>query len=184
MIQHAPAQVCPLCGHDDLVELVPSGETDQWLFACTNHQPSYNWAVAIQSPTQGQQGITAEIGMYDDLLLCVKADEPCIEHGVVEYRYQHLRPKLYEDLVAEFGHRAHGPRNFSVSALMARALGQLRDEGLLSWQYAKATGFWSYNGSISYWAKVPAPSADDRITWEQFAVSNGLNPDLWKLDGD
>lgn len=178
-----PPQVCPLCGHDDDVNVVPSGSDTEWLFACTNHAPPYNWAVPHEVHHTGREGITAELGLYDDLLLCIEAGDPWVEHGIVEYRYRQLRPAIYvHELVARFGHRAQGPRHFSASALIAKALGQLRNEGLLAWQYAQATGFWDYNGTISYWATVPPPPEDQRLTWEIFAVANHLDPRTWVIE--
>jgi len=177
-----PPQVCPLCAHDDEVSAVPDGEQSGWRFVCENHVPPYTWLVKTPRTSSGREGISAEIGLYDDLVECVYRDDPWLEHGVVEYRYQLLRPTLYrEELVARFGHRAQGPRHFSASALIAKALGQLRDEGILSWQYGKATGFWAYNGSISYWAPVPPPDDGRELTWTQFAHDVGLDPECWVL---
>lgn len=162
--------------------MVPGGSDTDWLYVCTVHDPPFNWSVRREGEHSGRDGITAELGVYDDLLLCVHSGEPWVEHGVVEYRYKQMRPKIYRDeLVRRFGHRAQGPRHFSASALIAKALGQLRNEGLLAWQYAKATGFWAYNGTISYWATVPAPAEDNRLTWDAFAVANHLDPSTWDI---
>jgi hypothetical protein len=181
--QLPPAQVCQLCGHDDEVNVVPGGDHDNWLYVCTAHEVPYNWTVAIPSASSaGREGVTAELGLYDDLLQCVQSGDPWVEHGIVEYRYSRLNPKVYlGELIPRFGHRAQGPRHFSASALIAKALGQLRNEGLLAWRYDKATGFWDYNGTISYWATVPPPREDDRLTWEDFAGSHGLDPRKWDL---
>ena len=177
-----PPQVCPLCAHDDEVSAVPDGEKSGWRFVCENHEMPYTWLVKAPRTSSGREGISAEIGLYDDLVECVHGDDPWLEHGIVEYRYQLLRPTLYRDeLVARFGHRAQGPRHFSTSALIAKALGQLRDEGILSWRYGKATGFWAYNGSISYWAAVPPPAEGSELTWVHFAHDVGLDPEVWVL---
>jgi hypothetical protein len=183
--QLPPAQVCPLCGHDDVVSIVPGGDSENWLYVCTGttHKDPYNWTVAIPSAfAGGREGVTAELGLYDDLLRCVRAEDPWVEHGIVEYRYSRLNPKVYlGELIPRFGHRAQGPRHFSASALIAKALGQLRNEGLLAWRYGKATGFWAYNGTISYWAIVPPPPDENRLTWEEFAENGGLAPQEWDL---
>src|SRR5580698_7716160 len=89
--QLPPAQVCPLDGHDDEVSVVPGGDSDNWLYVCTAHTDPYNWTVAIPSASSGgREGVTAELGLYDDLLQCVHTGDPWIEHGIVEYRYSRL----------------------------------------------------------------------------------------------
>ncbi len=180
-----PSQVCPLCADDDQLSALP-GEPGTWMFTCTGtrgHETPYSWPVKVESTVEGREGITEELGVYDDLLLCVHSDEPWVEHGVVEHRYKLLKPAVYfKELLPTYGHVAQGPKQYTLSAFLARALGQLRDEGALAWQYATATGFWAYNGSISYWAIPPAPPADERATWEQFALDAGLDPKSWNLD--
>jgi len=100
-----------------------------------------------QNPRVGEKVSRPSLGLYDDLLQCVQSGDPWVEHGIVEYRYSRLNPKVYlQELIPRFGHRAQGPRLFSASALIAKALGQLRNEGLLAWRYDKATGFWDYSG--------------------------------------
>jgi hypothetical protein len=183
MTPSPPAQVCQLCGHDDFVSLVPDGSSDEWLFVCSGHEQPWNWSVRIPTGNPGREGITAELGLYEDLPLCILPGEPWVEHGVVEYRYSHLRPEIYtRELLPRFGHTKQGPRHFSTSALIAKALGQLRGEGLLAWRYDRATGFWGYNGQISYWAQLPAPADDALLTWAAFAELKGLDPDDWDLN--
>ena len=114
--------------------------------------------------------------------MCVHAGEPWVEHGVVEHRYKMMRPEIYfGELLPRYGHVAQGPRRYSLSALIAKALGQLSREGILAWQYARATGFWAYNGSISYWAMPPAPPTERRLSWSDFATEQGLEQMEWDL---
>ncbi len=185
MVALPPHQVCPLCGDDDAVTALPLARDGEWAFTCTGsagHGSPYSWTTKVEQEVQGREGITAELGLYDDLPVCVHAGEPWVEHGVVEYRYKLLRPEIYfQELLPRYGHAAQGPRRYSLSALIAKALGQLSGEGILAWQYSRATGFWAYNGSISYWASPPAPSLDARLTWSQFAVREGLDPSVWDL---
>lgn len=49
------------------------------------------------------------------------------------------------------------------------------------WQEAKATGVWSYNGRISFWAVPPARSPEERLTWAEFAHAEGVDPHDWDL---
>jgi hypothetical protein len=39
-----------------------------------------------------------DLGLYDDLLLCLVPGDPWVEYGVVEHRYKLLRPEIYEAL--------------------------------------------------------------------------------------
>jgi hypothetical protein len=177
-----PRQVCPLDGRDDDVSIVPGGDGAEWLYVCTAHQEPYNWTVSIPNPLKGRDGVSSELGLYEDLLSCVNVGDPWVEHGVVEYRYWHMRPTTYlRELIPRYGHRADGPRNFSVSVVIAKALGQLRDEGLLAWRYGAATGYWDYNGKISYWATFPSPPESESHSWVEFATSQGLDPKVWDI---
>jgi hypothetical protein len=40
-------------------------------------------------------GIAAELGVYDDVFLCLSPGEPLLEHGIVEHRYKELCPTAY-----------------------------------------------------------------------------------------
>lgn len=180
-----PRLVCPLCGHDDDVSSLPVGAEGEWAYTCaasSGHIEPYGWKHKLERHVDGREGITAELGLYDDLASCVKPGEAWVEHGVVEHRYRLLRPDVYlGELLPRYGHVAQGPKRYTVSALIAKALGQLSREGILAWQYARATGFWYYNGSISYWAVPPAPQLEYRLTWAEFAESEGLDPMVWSL---
>lgn len=73
------------------------------------------------------------------------------------------------------------PQTATVSARLARALGQLANEGLVSKSWFPATGFWSYNQPISCWAPVPAPHENERLTWTAFAQAENLDGQKWTL---
>jgi hypothetical protein len=48
----------------------------------------------------------------------------------------------------------------------------LRDREILAFDYGKATGEWSYNGTISYWAKPPpGPPKSQRLTYAAYKAS-------------
>ena len=177
-----PPQVCPLDGYDDDVTVMPNPEGG-WLFSCSAHDEVYSWVVPEHNASfLGRDGITAELGLYDDLPTCVLDNEPWVEYGIVEFRYMHLRPDIYfRELLPRYGHRAQGPRQFSLSAFVAKALGQLSKEGILALQVGPATGFWVYNGTVSYWAQPPGPNIENRMTWNQYATDEGLDPTDWAL---
>jgi hypothetical protein len=179
-------QVCPMCGDDDDVVAFPKGVGQDWVYTCTakRHASPYQWAVKVEERGDGREGITAELGLYDDLPRCVVPGEPWVEHGVVEHRYKLLRPDIYfDELLPRYGHVADdwGRKPYTVSAFIAKTLGQLHREGAFAWQEEKATGFWKYNGRISYWAVPPAPPVDQRLTWASFASTQGLDPAVWDI---
>jgi hypothetical protein len=178
-----PPQVCPLDGFDDDVEAVLGTEQDLWRFVCPHHDPPYFWTVPVSGDDHaGREGVTAELGLYEDLLPCVQDAEPWVEYGIVEYRYMKAHPDIYfGKLMPLYGHRRDGPRHFSLSVLIAKALGQLHREGLLALRAGKATGFWDYNGTISYWATVPPPPDADEQPWSAFAETHMLPPREWKF---
>lgn len=188
MIEIPHRQVCKLCGHDDDVVMFPAGDAGVWNFTCTattGHAEPYTWPVTVEAKMAGRQGITAELGLYDDLPRCLHPREPWVEHGILEHRYKLLRPDVYFDkLLPRYGHVALKPKRYTTSVFIASALSQLTREGAVAWQYAKATGFWSYNGEISYWALPPAPSKGERLTWEAFATTEGFDPQAWDLTAD
>jgi hypothetical protein len=47
--------------------------------------------------------------------------------------------------------------------------------------HAEATGYWGYLSGVSYWTLLPQPSADERLTWMQFDMNEGLDPNAWSL---
>jgi len=59
-------------------------------------------------------------------------------------------------------------------------LGRLLSHGELSGRFGSATGYWSYNSTISYWC--PAGAHPERtITWASYAAENGIDPMSWPL---
>jgi hypothetical protein len=179
-------QVCPLCALDDdeLVTWVPDAP-GLWRFTCINHTPPHSWLTTGQGAFDetGSTGIADELGVYDDLLALFPEPGPFLEWGIVEHRYAHLRPGVYRELVDKYSHTALGPTQYSVSAFLGLAAGKLAREGHLALLWAPATGYWSYNGTIS--AFTLAPAADDAplVSWAEYAVSEGFDPGDWPALG-
>jgi hypothetical protein len=123
-------------------------------------------------------GKSEELGLYDDLPQCLSGGDPWVEYGVVEYRYSQLRPRVYAQLLAEYGHTRLGPTSYTTSSFIAGALGRLAKAGILAAQFGPATGYWSYNEIISYWALPPPPEQDRRNSWVEWATANDI--DAWK----
>jgi hypothetical protein len=178
-------QVCKLCAHDDEVTMLPIGDGSEWAFTCTattGHSAPYVWTVKVERGMAGREGITAELGLYDDLPRCVRVGDPWIEHGILEHRYKLLRPDVYfDELLPRYGHVALKSKRYTTSVFIASALGQLMREGALAWQYAPATGLWNYNHKISFWALPPAPPLEERLTWAEFAGREGLDSKVWDV---
>src|SRR3546814_10711957 len=69
---------------------------------------------------------------------------------------------------------------YSASAFIGGALGRLyHRDGLLTRVNTRATGFWSYNGTLHGWALKPGPTSDTVTSWAAFAADNGLEPHEW-----
>lgn len=172
-------QVCPLCGRDDTV--VQLGVKDgKWLYRCSNpkkHPEPLDWASADVAPAEDDRepGVMEEFGLFQDLPHCLNAGEPFVEYGVVEYRYRQLRPDTFSEIVAKYGHRAiEMGRPYTTSGFLASALRILANRGEVELRWGPATGFWTYDGTVGYWALAPA-SSDALLTWEEFAAREGLD---------
>jgi hypothetical protein len=173
-------QVCALCGSDDFVTLGSDGP-DLWKFTCTgtHHYEPYVWQpTAERVAAVGRSGMGEDLGVYDDLLACVAAGER-VEYGIVEHRFALRSPSTYRQLVETYGHTSIAPTNYSASSFLARALGQLSREGLLQLGESPATGFWSYNGTISSWGQPGEPETTPLYSWASFAAENDFDPTEW-----
>jgi hypothetical protein len=164
------------------VTVVPIGP-NIWEFTCasgSSHVEPYRWQTTAAKERLDDvllTGKSEELGLYDDLPACLAAGEPWVEYGVVEYRYSKRRPTTYERLLRDYGHTRIAHKPYTASAFIAAALGRLSDAGVVALQFGPATGYWSYNGTISYWALPPAPPTDALISWKDWATAAGLDPD-------
>ncbi len=175
-------QVCPLCSRDDRIEIEAIGPA-LWRYTCWNDRHprgAYVWqATATERVNQpAMEGKTAELGLYEDLPRCLVQGEAYVEYGVVEHRYGELRPQVYQRLIADYSHtRIERNKPYTASVFIALALGRLADLGDVLYRVGPATGYWTYNEVISYWALPPGPEdADNPVTWERFCELNGLDP--------
>jgi hypothetical protein len=159
-------------------------DPETWVYCCEGHNDPLIWtSPAALELAKESEGLAAELELLKDLSSCIYEDDPWIEHGVVEYRYSQTQPEKYFDvLIPRFGHRVLGAQVSSTSTLIAGVLMQLQRDGLLAWRCKQATGFWSYVGFISYWARVPYPPEDRVLSWEAFASSRGVDPGMWTLE--
>jgi hypothetical protein len=167
------ARVCPLCGHDETVsrgKVAPS----IWEYTCSVHPKWIFIADGTASPLPEWSGVMGELGLYEDLPKCVYEGEPFVEYGVVEYRYRTQFPDAWDKVRERYPYRAEGEHaEYTTSSFLAAALARLQREGVLVKKFGKATGCWSYNGEVSYWATPPAKTDND-LSWEQFASEHGV----------
>jgi len=150
-------------------------------YTCTasKHGPPFAWTGTATSSLEepGAENKTEELGLYIDLPHCLVVGEPFVEYGIVEDRYSRMRPEVYATLIADYGHTRQGPKRYTASAFIAKALGTLFDRGDILWRSGPATGYWAYNGAISYWALPPRLKNEDRLTYRDWAIKAGLDPD-------
>jgi hypothetical protein len=177
------SRTCPRCFSADEVTQ-QRGVDGLWTFTCdyrSKHEErqQYVWD-ASNDPDGREEDVRRSLTPYlDPLHACLIAGEPFVEYGVVEWRLRSGAPALFSELVAEHGHRRLNPipSDKTTSAYLAQALGLLAADGKLVRLYGTATGAWSYNGTVTYWALAPGPAATSRLSWKTYAVEHGLDPD-------
>lgn len=187
--------VCNNCFYAD--DVTPLGRVDgDWEYQCENPKHGatpHTWIVESGTATAyvpSREGYLEDFNAYADLLSCIHSDDGWLEYGVVEHRFRQVSPH-YIQMCHLYTHSAMNairggrlvdpPQTATISARLARALGQLSNEGLVSKNWLPATGFWSYNQPISYWAPVPAPPGSERVTWTAFAEGQNLDGQQWIL---
>jgi len=99
------------------------------------------------------------------------------EHGILEYELRLQYPDLFGRHVAENGHVLLGPGQYTASGTrFAMALVRLGWAGAVVHVRRPATGAWSYDASVSYWATTPAPAEETLHTWVQRCAELGRDP--------
>lgn len=172
-------QVCPICGTDDDVQsaVLPSGET---LYTCSRerkHSPDpYSWTCDDAGRARGypQDGLAAQLNLFDDISKCFHDGDGWLEYGVIEDRFKALSPDKFETLRGIYGHTIlDGPRKYSMSTYIARhVLSKLETLGELAWFEDQPTSIWKvHNSSISFWARTPAPPREQIQTYADYFSS-------------
>lgn len=134
---------------------------------------------AMLNDDAAPEGVTDEL--LEPLSACVEAGEPYVEYGVVEYRLRQRYPELFRAHVRDRGHVLTGTQLATASSVrFGVGLWRLARTGELISRSGPATGAWSYNGQVTYWARPPAPSGDP-LTWSAFCEELG-RPAEWTED--
>jgi hypothetical protein len=166
-------QVCPFHADED-VRGEPSGQGDQSLvFTCTRSQghpqPGQHTWLQMPEPEElpGIDGYAAELGLAVELPAAIDQYRGSwIEYGVVEQAYALRCPVDFAEIVLRYGHTAIAPKKYTASAFLAGVLGTLSRRASVLYHPGPATGHWSYNGTISWWAIAPEPVwASSRLSW-------------------
>ncbi len=177
---------CPRCFSADDVSFVQNPDAG-FLYTCTNAKkhPSgevYEWIADPKDPTviygSSEDGVTTELmDPFEQILR--RLPRAWIEYGVLEYELRLHYPPMFGTHVREAGHRILAPAQSTASSSAdsrSRCPG-LRREGRvrLRWQLL-GTGAWSYNNPASFWALEPVELGIPTITWQQYAIEHGRNP--------
>lgn len=129
--------------------------------------------------------LTPADGLVHDLDLSAKLEEVIagisqpVEYGVVEHTFALTYPDDYRTLWDRYGHVAtHGSKRYTVSAYLARLLGNLTRHGAVAHHPSNGTGRWTYDREVSAWSHT-AHKDQPVLSWETFATTNDIDPDTW-----
>lgn len=173
-------QTCPICFRADDVRWSRLPE-QSISYVCDDPHGgagpnSWTAVTGSREPTEAATaGVTAEL--LEPLLRCVREGDPFVEYGVVEYRLRTGFPALFHAHVADRGHSILGHRQATASSVrFAATLGRPADQGALLKTWGPATGAWSRNERVTYWARPPAP-VGPQLTWADFCASISRSPE-------
>lgn len=182
-------RVCPLHG-DEAVVGVALGSEGLLEFTCDrtrgHHHPGmYVWPDTPDLPEgSGAGGMGAELGWATELPAALgQYRGRWVEYGVVERAYALANPRDFATVVARFGHTAqkeHG--RTTASAIIAAALGVISARSAaVHYRRSRATGRWSYNSDVSWWALTDAngegPHWEQRLAWADTGFDMGYVPE-------
>lgn len=189
--------ICSFCCDDYEVNktALPGGGLRYECTRSSNHPGGRPWVKDIsgrdisQAPS-GPRAFAGDKELAPAILACFTPGEPWIEYGIVEHRHAANHPDAFRRLVEEKGHAWWRPPGdelrrtpsadggeMTASKYLVRTLSALAGSGDLCRKFAKGTGIWSYNSTISYWALAPAPAVTNLLTYQQFAIREHLDDD-------
>lgn len=171
-------QVCAFHGNEGVPPVFLGDEAGSWEYTCPRSKghPTdgpYTW-ISVPEPPEvpGLSGLANELNLYIKLPAVLALHRGhWVEYGVVERSFALSNPDDFAVLVDKYGHTAIRAQQFTVSAYLARTLGDLSRIGSVLYHPGPATGRWSYNSTISWWALPPAPDWSTSMSWAALGCS-------------
>lgn len=172
-------QICHFHTDEGIQGKPLSGDGDGTLtFTCPrtkgHPQPgAYMWLQAPPPPDSKALGeLATDLGLAVELPAALATFRgQWVEYGVVEHAYAAANPKDFALLVQRYGHSAVNRGQYTASAFLARTLGDLSRSGDVLFHEGPATGRWSYNGKISWWALAPEPQWSPETSWAETGLT-------------
>ncbi|MGD0377235.1 MAG: hypothetical protein ABSB01_21950 [Streptosporangiaceae bacterium] len=157
-------QVCPFHGDEDILGVATGDQDGSLTFTCPcvkgHAQPGPHSWLHVPQPEglPSIDGYAAELGLATELPAAIGQHQGTwIEYGVAERAYALRCPDDFAAIVSRYGHKAIAPKQYTASAFLAGVLGVLSRHGTVLYHLGPATGRWSYNEKISWWAVAPQP---------------------------
>jgi len=164
---------CPMHADEQIDGVLVSDEFG-YKFTCTRGKGhpgggSYEWEQLPESPEfEGLTGLANELGLQTELPAALAQYKgQWVEYGVLERAYALAHPEDWAILVGKYGHRAVAAKRYTASAFLAATLSRLQSLGYLAYHGGPATGRWTYNSGISWWALDPETPWENRLSWDQ-----------------
>lgn len=174
-------QVCPFHADEDVVGTRLN--EGSYVFICdrsTGHTAPgpHTWMQAVEPPDMPElTGLAEELRLDIELPAAIaQCSGRWVEYGVVEAAYAEANPEDFARLVERYSHTAIAATRYSASAFIAATLGRLSRTGHVLFHGGPATGRWSYNGEISWWALAPEPAWEARTSWADLGRSMDYVP--------
>lgn len=177
-------ELCHFHGDESIAGVPTSAGDGSMSFTCDRtrghlHPGPYTWLHVPVAPETEESGggVAAQFNLAIELTRAL-ADfrGRWVEAGVLEWAYAKRCPENFAILVGMYGHTAIEAKTYTVTSFMGRLLGDMSRLGQVTWHQGPATGRWSYNSEISYWALPPAPAWEDRLTWTEFGAAMDYVP--------
>lgn len=170
-------QVCPFHADEGVRGTPLHDEAGTTAFECQRRghpRPGpWTWSSVPEPPSSmAASGLAAELGLHTELPAAIASHGGrWVEYGLVERAYARTQPEDFRRIVRTYGHNHLAPSQYTASAYLARTLGDLSRHGTVLFRVGRATGRWSYNEAISYWAVSPEPDWNNRLSWEDAAAT-------------
>ncbi len=171
------AQVCPFHADEWIAGVALGDDLGTVDYLCdrsTGHPVPGPWewpAVPDPLDIKDLTGLATTLKLEVALPAAVKSlGKVWSEYGLVERAYATRKPKDFARLVERFGHIASGATGgYTASAFLAGTLGRLTRAGRVAYRPGEGTGRWAYNQPSSYWAALPSPPWEKRVSWAEAA---------------